>query len=120
MSSRPRANDDLKRIGDRFVQLREEHGYLSQAELSRDSGVDQSSISRIETGKYDYKLTTLMRLLSFLKCEVGDFFIQAGLTRESTDYKHVSFVIEMDVKGLRNIHGHVDGAGIRKRESTDG
>lgn len=113
MSSLPRVNEHLKRVGEAFARLREDRGY-SQAELARESHTAQATISRIESGRYDYKTTILKRLLDFLKCELGDFYVKAGFTQETADYKPYKFTIEMDAKGLRNIHGHVVGGGLRQ------
>lgn len=113
MTSQPRSNERLQRIGGAFAQLREDRGY-TQADLARKSRTAQATISRIESGRYDCKLSILLRLLDFLKCELSEFGVLAGMTQESTDYKPYSFLVEVEAKGVRNIRGRVTGPGLRQ------
>lgn len=56
-----RNNERLKIIGDRLARIRKEKG-LSQRELSYRCDVDYSKISKIEIGKANLYVTTLIEL----------------------------------------------------------
>jgi putative transcriptional regulator len=54
----------------RLKELRADRG-MSQADLAEKSGLSREYIARLETGKQDPTLTTLMKLAQALKVKVG-------------------------------------------------
>ena len=105
-------SDVLIRFGHALETLRLSRGY-SQKGLSLATGVMQSSISRMEAGKNFY-FGNLVLLLKELEKEVGDFFVDAGFTDESPNYKSYTFTIRVKAYHVKNITGSVDGPGIRR------
>jgi transcriptional regulator with XRE-family HTH domain len=60
-------------IGSRLRKLRKERG-LTQAELARQIGIQQSDLSRMEQGEYRVSLDKLFRILGVFDLELADFF----------------------------------------------
>jgi transcriptional regulator with XRE-family HTH domain len=60
-------------IGSRLRELRKERG-LTQAELARQIGIQQSDLSRMEMGEYRVSLDNLFKLLGVFDLELADFF----------------------------------------------
>ncbi len=65
-------------VGRKIRQLRKQ-GKLTQTELARRIGVQQSDLSRMEQGEYRVSLDVLFRILAEFKLGIGDFF--ADLSR---------------------------------------
>ena len=73
---------------------------MSQAQLSRRAGVDQSHIARIELGKVEADLSTLRRLFEALFCdllivpkprlELGDALAERNAERKRPAHRHTS------------------------------
>lgn len=63
-------------VGRKIRQLRKQ-GKLTQVELARRIGVQQSDLSRMEKGKYRVSLDVLFRILGEFKMGIGDFFADA-------------------------------------------
>ena len=57
-------------VGSKIRQLRKEHS-LTQSELARRIGVQQSDLCRMENGEYKVSLDTLFKILGM---EIGEFF----------------------------------------------
>jgi transcriptional regulator with XRE-family HTH domain len=74
-------------VGQRIRQQRQERN-LTQTELARQIGIQQSDLSRMEKGEYRVSLDVLFRLLQAFELSLGEFFgdlAQQGLTsRESS------------------------------------
>jgi putative transcriptional regulator len=74
-------------VGQRIRQHRQERN-LTQTELARQIGIQQSDLSRMEKGEYRVSLDVLFRLLQVLEMSLGEFFgelaQQALTSREST------------------------------------
>jgi transcriptional regulator with XRE-family HTH domain len=69
-------------VGQRIRQHRQERN-LTQTELARQIGIQQSDLSRIEKGEYRVSLDVLFRLLQVFEMSLGEFFgdlAQQGLT----------------------------------------
>jgi DNA-binding XRE family transcriptional regulator len=72
----PAAEQELKdlraefRCANQFIEARRARG-LTQKQLSQLSGVDQSEISRIETGLSNPTYSTMTALAEPLRCSVG-------------------------------------------------
>jgi len=60
-------------IGSRLRKLRKERD-LTQAELARQIGIQQSDLSRMEQGEYRVSLDNLFRILAVFDLELADFF----------------------------------------------
>lgn len=102
----------LKRIGSRLASLRNERG-LSQSELAEMCGVAQGTISRIESGK-SFETSNLLIILEALDKPVGDFFVDAGFTKEMDSYREYTFTISVIGQRIRRISGNVVGPGLRR------
>lgn len=50
--------EERKRIGRRIAEVREEAG-MTQLELSERTGLQQSNLARVESGRYSTRLDTL-------------------------------------------------------------
>ena len=60
-------------IGSRLRKLRKERK-LTQAELARQIGIQQSDLSRMEKGEYRVSLDNLFKILSVFDLQVSEFF----------------------------------------------
>ncbi len=60
-------------VGQRIRQHRQERN-LTQTELARHIGIQQSDLSRIEKGEYRVSLDVLFRLLQAFEMSLGEFF----------------------------------------------
>ncbi len=65
-------------IGSRLRRLRKER-HLTQAELARQIGIQQSDLSRMEKGEYRVSLDNLFKILGVFDLQISEFFgEQAG------------------------------------------
>lgn len=60
-------------VGQRIRQNRQERN-LTQTELARQIGIQQSDLSRMEKGEYRVSLDVLFRLLRVFEVSLGEFF----------------------------------------------
>ena len=60
-------------IGSRLRRLRKER-HLTQAELARQIGIQQSDLSRMEKGEYRVSLDNLFKILTVFDLELSEFF----------------------------------------------
>ena len=60
-------------IGSRLRRLRKERE-LTQAELARQIGIQQSDLSRMEKGEYRVSLDNLFKILGVFDLDLADFF----------------------------------------------
>jgi transcriptional regulator with XRE-family HTH domain len=67
---------EVAAIGGRLRKLRKDRG-LTQAELARQIGIQQSDLSRMEKGEYRVSLDKLFRILAVFDLELADFFDSA-------------------------------------------
>ena len=72
---------EVAAIGGRLRELRNERG-LTQAELARQIGIQQSDLSRIEKGEYRVSLDNLFKILGVFDLDLADFF---GDQQEKTE-----------------------------------
>ena len=63
------------RIGKNLLRFRKEQG-LSQQELSNKCNVDRAKISRIENGREDFMMSTLLELCSALNRPLEDLILE--------------------------------------------
>jgi transcriptional regulator with XRE-family HTH domain len=64
---------EVAAIGCRLRDLRKERG-LTQAELARQIGIQQSDLSRMEKGEYRVSLDNLFKILGVFDLDLVDFF----------------------------------------------
>jgi transcriptional regulator with XRE-family HTH domain len=64
---------EVAAIGSRLRRLRKERG-LTQAELARQIGIQQSDLSRMEKGEYRVSLDNLFKILAVFDLDLADFF----------------------------------------------
>jgi len=72
------ANESAPKVADvgaRLRRMRRERR-LTQAELARQIGIQQSDLSRMEKGQYRVSLDNLFKLLSVFDVKMADFFAE--------------------------------------------
>ena len=67
------ASPEVAAIGSRLRRLRKERD-LTQAELARQIGIQQSDLSRMEKGEYRVSLDNLFKILGVFDLDLADFF----------------------------------------------
>lgn len=60
-------------VGSKIRQLRKDNS-LTQSELARRIGVQQSDLCRMENGEYKVSLDTLFKILAVFGMDIGEFF----------------------------------------------
>jgi transcriptional regulator with XRE-family HTH domain len=70
---------EVAAIGSRLRRLRKERG-LTQAELARQIGIQQSDLSRMEQGEYRVSLDNLFKILAVFDLDLADFFREKQVT----------------------------------------
>ena len=66
-------NTHLKKLGQNIAQIREKRK-ITQYKLAKEIDTDQSNLARIEDGKVNPTVKTLLKISLVLKCKVRDFF----------------------------------------------
>lgn len=61
----------IRIFGQRVRTLREGKGW-SQVDLAYEAGIDPRSVSRIETGRQDVRLSVIVALATALGCKIDD------------------------------------------------
>ena len=64
---------EVAAIGSRLRELRKNRG-LTQAELARQIGIQQSDLSRMEKGEYRVSLDNLFKILGVFDLDLSEFF----------------------------------------------
>lgn len=64
----------LKTIGNRIKEIRTERTYLSQEELAIKLGYDRTYMSRVESGRQNITVETLIKICEGLEISLKDFF----------------------------------------------
>jgi len=64
---------EIASVGARLRHLRKER-HITQSDLARQIGIQQSDLSRMEQGEYRVSLDNLFKILSVFDVEVNDFF----------------------------------------------
>ena len=67
-------NRILKEIGERLAQLREKNGYTTLKEFAREYDLPEIQYWRMEKGKANITVKSLMKVLSIHKISMQDFF----------------------------------------------
>ena len=63
----------LKKLGQRIVKIREKKK-MTQYKLAKDIFTDQSNLAKIEEGKVNPTVKTLLKISTVLGCKVKDLF----------------------------------------------
>lgn len=63
----------LKKLGKSIAKMREKKKF-TQYKLAKEIFTDQSNLARIEDGKVNPTVKTLLKISAVLKCKVKDFF----------------------------------------------
>ncbi len=83
-------------VGARLRSLRKER-HLTQTELARQIGIQQSDLSRMEKGEYRVSLDNLFKILAVFDIALNDFFVdkqtddepRRALSREDMQILHL-------------------------------
>jgi len=104
---------EVASIGSRLRRLRRERR-LTQSDLARQIGIQQSDLSRMEKGEYRVSLDNLFKMLSVFGVEVTDFFEsrpQPEPVRQalgSDDMRLLQMLRQLSPEGRREVHEYVD------------
>lgn len=107
MTTEPRLpKHEVATIGSRLRRLRKERN-LTQAELARQIGIQQSDLSRMEKGEYRVSLDNLFKILSVFDVQVADFFrrpeptaaAQRPLSHEDMQLLHMLRELSPEARG---------------------
>ncbi len=101
-------------VGSRLRQLRKERN-LTQAELARQIGIQQSDLSRMEKGEYRVSLDNLFKILAIFDLDLADFFgdeskvskqVQQPLSR--ADMKTLHLLRELSPEGRAEVQEYIE------------
>lgn len=76
------SSPEVAAVGSRLRKLRKERG-LTQADLARQIGIQQSDLSRMEKGEYRVSLDKLFKILAVFDLDLADFFGDKPATNDS-------------------------------------
>ena len=116
------ASPQVAAIGSRMRELRKERG-LTQAELARQIGIQQSDLSRMEKGEYRVSLDKLFKILGVFDLDLADFFneessptqgTQQPLSRE--DMKILHMLRELSPEGRAEVQEFLEFKLRRERQ----
>lgn len=68
----------VKRLGRRIRELRIERGFKSQEKFADFCGVDRTFMGHLETGRRDFRLSTIVRVANALDVPVAELFVEPG------------------------------------------
>ena len=69
----PDDNELMVSIGEKIRELRKQKN-ISYEKLAKEIGLDRNTVNLIEPGKTNFQFQTLLRILSYHKMSVFDFF----------------------------------------------
>jgi transcriptional regulator with XRE-family HTH domain len=105
---------EVAAIGSRLRGLRKERG-LTQAELARQIGIQQSDLSRMEQGEYRVSLDNLFKILGVFDLDLADFFGDKAATSEQLhqplsrqDMKILHLMRELSPEGRAEVQEFVE------------
>lgn len=75
-----------KRVGSNVQKLRRQKG-LSQEALAHSSGLHQTYLSGVETGRRNPSVGVLERLATALEIDISEFFVRVGNQKSSNPQK---------------------------------
>ena len=99
---------EVTAVGSRLRRLRKERG-LTQAELARQIGIQQSDLSRMEKGEYRVSLDNLFKILGAFDLDLADFFEEkrspsdVGLPLSREDMRVLHLLRELSPEGRAEV-----------------
>jgi len=122
LSDRQKA-PEIARIGERLRVFRKSRG-MTQSELARQIGIQQSDLSRMEKGEYRVSLDSLFRILAVFGMSVAEFFeeqrpaVRAQVERLSSDDMQTLHALrQLSPTGRREVHEFIEFK--RRKELTE-
>jgi transcriptional regulator with XRE-family HTH domain len=110
-------------IGTKLRRLRKERK-LTQTELARQIGIQQSDLSRMERGEYRVSLDNLMKILGVFDVQISEFFSDAPARPEpvvhqiaSEDMQLLHMLRRLSPEGRREVMEYVEFK--VRREATE-
>jgi transcriptional regulator with XRE-family HTH domain len=110
-------------IGTRLRRLRKERK-LTQTELARQIGIQQSDLSRMEKGEYRVSLDNLMKILGVFELQISEFFNDAPARPEpavrqlaSEDMQLLHMLRRLSPEGRQEVMEYVEFK--VRREATE-
>ena len=101
-------------IGSRLRRLRKQRR-LTQTELARQIGIQQSDLSRMEKGEYRVSLDNLFRILAVFGVDIAEFFNQEPAHRPAPvealgheDMQLMQLLRRLSPEGRREVHEYVE------------
>jgi transcriptional regulator with XRE-family HTH domain len=117
---------EVAAIGSRLRRLRKERG-LTQAELARQIGIQQSDLSRMEKGEYRVSLDNLFKILGVFDLDLADFFGSDHRTAEQTqqplsreDMKILHLLRELSPEGRAEVQEFLEFKLRKERQERRG
>ncbi|HSN54243.1 MAG TPA: helix-turn-helix transcriptional regulator [Candidatus Sulfomarinibacteraceae bacterium] len=100
-------------VGARLRRLRKER-HLTQTELARQIGIQQSDLSRMEQGEYRVSLDNLFKILAVFDVDINEFFEQRSsepeerrpLSREDMQTLHL--LRQLSDEGRREVMEYLE------------
>jgi len=117
-------------VGSRLRRLRKERR-LTQSDLARQIGIQQSDLSRMEKGEYRVSLDNLFKILAALDVSATAFFAEqreaqrpAAVPLSHTDMQLLQMMRELSAEAREEVHEFVDfklrrERSIRRRADVD-
>jgi len=104
---------EVASIGNRLRRLRRERR-LTQSDLARQIGIQQSDLSRMEKGEYRVSLDNLFKILSVFGVEVTEFFesrpqpepVRQALGQD--DMRLLQVLRQLSPEGRQEVHEYVE------------
>ena len=103
------SSPEATEIGGRLRELRKERS-LTQAELARQIGIQQSDLSRMEKGEYRVSLDNLFKILGVFELDLADFFGEGSKTTDGVqqplsrhDMKILQMLRELSLEGRAEV-----------------
>ena len=113
-------------IGSRLRELRKERG-LTQAELARQIGIQQSDLSRMEKGEYRVSLDNLFKILGIFDLDLADFFGEKAVATQSVqqplsrgDMKILHLLRELSPEGRAEVQEFLEFKLRKERQGRRG
>jgi transcriptional regulator with XRE-family HTH domain len=101
-------------VGSRLRQLRKER-HLTQSELARQIGIQQSDLSRMEKGEYRVSLDNLFKILTVFDVAINDFFethepadSQARRPLSQEDMQTLHLLRQLSNQGRREVSEYLE------------
>ena len=114
---------EVARIGERLRVYRKSRG-MTQSELARQIGIQQSDLSRMEKGEYRVSLDSLFRILAVFGLSVAEFFDEqrpaapSAVERLSShDMQTLHALRQLSATGRREVHEFIEFK--RRKELTE-